>query len=156
MLIYLTDGELIWHGPSSNSSSPNSYWNFKTASLNGSSVLSYWYGYSLATFGHGFGGITILNSSYDEITTICVDNSILQINPGINVTLDCFHDQHESYITDYGVCVTDTPPYFTPFAYYHISSSLNSYLLAIPPLLDYTSRLSHLQHSSPPLVSSDY
>jgi len=143
MVTYLTDGELIWHGPSSNSSSPNSYWNFKTASLNGSSVLSYWYGYSLATFGHGFGGITILNSSYDAITTICVDNSILQINPGINVTLDCFHDQHESYITDYGVCLTDTRPYFT-LSLTTTFHSLDSYLLAMPPLLDYTSRLNHL------------
>jgi hypothetical protein len=64
------------------------------------------FGYSLATFGHGYGGVSVLDQTYNEIYHICVPNDILQIYAGPNVTHDCYHDQHESFLTPQGTIVT--------------------------------------------------
>lgn len=107
-LITTDDGELVWHGPSSfpTSASANNYQNFRVAELNGQSVLSYWYGYSLATFGHGYGSVAILDQTYTQIYNVCVPNDVLQINTGTNLSVPCYHDQHESYVTDRGTVIT--------------------------------------------------
>lgn len=107
-LITTDDGELVWHGPSSfpTSASAYNYQNFRVAELSNQSVLSYWYGYSLATFGHGYGSVAILDQTYNQVYNVCVPNDVLQINTGTNMTFPCYHDQHESYVTDKGTIIT--------------------------------------------------
>jgi len=100
-------GELVWHGPSANLSSSYNYQNVRKAQLNNKPVLTYWYGYSLATFGHGYGSVAVLDETYKTIANVCVPNTVLQIYTGVQgVDSGCYHDQHESYLTNQGTIIT--------------------------------------------------
>lgn len=93
--IYSDDGQLIWQGPSGNYSA------LQPQMLNGSPVITYWSGY--AGEGFGFGAITILNSSYDEIHRVTLDckahNFVTVFDP---LDFDSCIDIHESQLTDNG------------------------------------------------------
>jgi hypothetical protein len=63
--IYTDAGQLIWQGASGNYSA------LQPQMLNGKPVITYWSGYS--GLGFGFGAISILNGSYDEIRRVTLD-----------------------------------------------------------------------------------
>ncbi|EAW12970.1 arylsulfotransferase family protein [Aspergillus clavatus NRRL 1] len=94
-MIYADDGELVWHGPLMNVSA------FQPQMLDGEPVLAYWDGYLFTGF--GFGGITILNSSYQEIHRVTLsgdDEKYVTIDD--SRTYESYLDVHESQITDQG------------------------------------------------------
>ncbi|KAL3449102.1 ASST-domain-containing protein [Aspergillus insuetus] len=95
-MIYAEDGQLVWRGPSVNISA------FQPQMLEGEPVLAYWDGYLFPGF--GFGGITILNSSYDEIYRVTLrggdENEFVTVaEPQV---FDSYIDIHESQITPEG------------------------------------------------------
>ncbi|KAL2809111.1 ASST-domain-containing protein [Aspergillus granulosus] len=94
-MIYADDGQLVWRGPSVNISA------FQPQMLDGEPVLAYWDGYLFPGF--GFGGITILNSSYDEIYRVTLPGSenkfVTVAEPQV---FDSYIDIHESQITPEG------------------------------------------------------
>lgn len=94
--IIATDkGDLIWSGPD------ESVLNFRVQTYNGAAVLTYFQGSGTAgassAVGHGYGGVDILDTNYNLITTVCPK---LQITLPAGVTAQCVADLHESYITD--------------------------------------------------------
>ncbi|CAG8100473.1 unnamed protein product [Penicillium nalgiovense] len=93
--IYSDDGQLIWQGPSGNYSA------LQPQMLNNEPVIAYWSGD--VSRGFGFGGITIVNSSYDEIHRVTLDckaeNFVTIYDP---MTFASCIDIHESEITDNG------------------------------------------------------
>ncbi|GKZ73307.1 hypothetical protein AnigIFM50267_009990 [Aspergillus niger] len=60
--IYSDDGQLVWQGPNANTSA------YQPQMLDGEPVLAYWQGANYQ--GYGFGAISILNASYQEIHRI--------------------------------------------------------------------------------------
>ena len=92
-LIMTDAGQLVWNGPSVNST------NFRIASYENKSVLTYWSGLSTAggNIGHGYGNITFLDSSYNKVLTVCPDFGL--VTPD-NVKYPCEADLHESFVTD--------------------------------------------------------
>ncbi|KAL2839411.1 ASST-domain-containing protein [Aspergillus pseudoustus] len=94
-MIYADDGQLIWRGPSVNVSA------LQPQMLDGEPVLAYWDGYLFPGF--GFGGISILNSSYDEIYRVTLpgdENKFVTIAEP--QAFDSYIDIHESQITPEG------------------------------------------------------
>lgn len=93
--IYSDDGQLIWQGANGNYSA------LQPQILNGEPVIAYWAGY--VGEGFGFGHISILNSSYDEIHHVTIDckeqNFRTVFEP---MTFNSCIDIHESQITDNG------------------------------------------------------
>ncbi|KAJ5365706.1 hypothetical protein N7517_008592 [Penicillium concentricum] len=93
--IYSDDGQLVWQGPSGNYSA------LQPQVLNGEPVMAYWSGY--VSLGFGFGGISIVNSSYDEIHRVTLDceaeNFVTIYDP---MKFASCIDIHESEITDNG------------------------------------------------------
>ncbi|OQE11948.1 hypothetical protein PENFLA_c067G05038 [Penicillium flavigenum] len=93
--IYSDDGQLIWQGPNGNYSA------LQPQILNKEPVIAYWSGD--VSRGFGFGAITIVNSSYDEIHRVTLDckaeNFVTIYDP---MTFDSCIDIHESEITDNG------------------------------------------------------
>ncbi|OQD62637.1 hypothetical protein PENPOL_c011G09373 [Penicillium polonicum] len=93
--IYSDDGQLIWRGPSGNYSA------LQPQILNNEPVIAYWSGD--VSPGFGFGAITIVNSSYDEIHRVTLDckteNFVTIYDP---MTFASCIDIHESEITDNG------------------------------------------------------
>lgn len=63
--IFSDDGQLIWQGPNGNYSA------LQPQVLKDEPVIAYWSGD--VSRGFGFGGITIVNSSYDEIHRVTLD-----------------------------------------------------------------------------------
>ena len=67
----MTDAEqLVWNGASANAT------NLRVASYENKSILTYWSGLSTAgvnmvNVGHGYGNVTLLDSSYNEVFTVC-------------------------------------------------------------------------------------
>ncbi|KAL4808579.1 ASST-domain-containing protein [Aspergillus unguis] len=93
--IYSDDGQLVWQGKAGNISA------LQPQMLDGEPVIAYWDGYS--AFGYGFGHITVLNSSYNEIHRItldCDENNF--VTPFDGVSIDSCIDIHESQITEDG------------------------------------------------------
>ncbi|KAJ9483459.1 hypothetical protein VN97_g9941 [Penicillium thymicola] len=93
--IYSDDGQLVWQGPSGNYSA------LQPQMLNSEPVIAYWSG-DLSS-GFGFGGITIVNNSYDEIHRVTLDckaeNFVTIYDP---MEFASCIDIHESEITDNG------------------------------------------------------
>lgn len=93
--IYSDDGQLVWQGVQGNYSA------LQPQILNGEQVMAYWSGY--LGKGFGFGHISILNSSYDEIHRVTLDcreqNFVTVFDP---ISLDSCIDIHESQFTDRG------------------------------------------------------
>ncbi|CAG8088330.1 unnamed protein product [Penicillium salamii] len=94
-VIYSDDGELVWQGK------PGNYSALQPQMLNDEPVIAYWSGYSGEGF--GFGAITILNSSYDEIHRVTLDckkeGFVTVFDP---LEVDSCIDIHESQLTDNG------------------------------------------------------
>ena len=92
-MIMTETGQLVWHGPMVDSN------NFRVASYKGSPVLTFWSGSSApgANVGHGYGNITFLDSTYNEILNVCPQFGLRTPD---NVTYSCQADFHESFITD--------------------------------------------------------
>jgi hypothetical protein len=94
-MIYGDDGQLVWRGPSVNISA------LQPQVLHGEPILAYWNGYLFPGF--GFGGITILNNSYDEIYRVTlpgVENKFATIAE--SQAFDSYIDIHETQITPEG------------------------------------------------------
>lgn len=93
--IYSDDGQLVWQGANGNYSA------LQPQILNGEPVIAYWAGY--VGDGFGFGHISILNSSYDEIHRIIVDCKEQNFHTVFEpMTFNSCIDIHESQITDNG------------------------------------------------------
>lgn len=93
--IYSDDGQLVWQGASGNYSA------LQPQMLDGEPVIAYWTGY--AGKGFGFGHISILNSSYDEIhrvTLSCKEHNFVTVFDPME--FDSCIDIHESQFTDNG------------------------------------------------------
>lgn len=93
--IYSDDGQLVWQGPN------GSYSALQPQMLDGEPVIALWTGY--AGDGFGFGHISILNSSYDEIHRVTLNckeqNFVTVFDP---MEFDSCIDMHESQFTENG------------------------------------------------------
>lgn len=92
--LIMTDmGQLVWNGPAISAN------NFRVASYEGNSILTYWSGSSApgANVGHGYGNVTFLDATYNEILNVCPQFGL--VTPG-NVAYPCEADLHESFVTD--------------------------------------------------------
>lgn len=91
--IFTDEGQLVWSGPTANST------NFKWQYLDGEPTITFWSGVSSAggNTGHGYGNVTLLDTSYDLKAVVCPDFNLTV--PG-EETFDCQADLHESYLTD--------------------------------------------------------
>lgn len=93
--IYSDDGQLVWQGPSGNYSA------LQPQMLDGEPVIAYWTGY--AGNGFGFGYISILNSSYDEIHRVTLDCQAQKfVTVFAPMSFESCIDIHESQLTDHG------------------------------------------------------
>lgn len=92
--IYSDDGQLVWRGPQMNISA------YQPEMLDGEPVLAYWNGYLFDGF--GFGGISILNISYDEIYRVTLPGDHRFSTVADPQTFESYIDIHESQITDDG------------------------------------------------------
>lgn len=98
--VIMTDSnELIWRGPAGG----YVYNNFKVQQLHDVPVLTSWHGNSSATFGHGYGAISIWDDSYTELYKVCPPG--LGLVAPSNTKYDCYLDMHESYLTDQGTII---------------------------------------------------
>lgn len=93
--------ELIWSGPSGGWV----YNGFRVQQIHNKPYLTYWKGNSSATFGHGYGSVRILNSSYHEVYNICPSAQELDLVTPNHVSYDCYIDQHESFVTSQGTLI---------------------------------------------------
>lgn len=93
--IYSDDGQLVWQGPRANTSA------LQPQTLDGEPVLAYWHGADITGF--GFGSISILNTSYDEIYHVTLpgetETFVTVLDPQ---TFPSYIDIHESEITEQG------------------------------------------------------
>jgi hypothetical protein len=93
--IYSDDGQLVWQGPNA------SYSALQPQMLDGEPVIALWTGY--AGKGFGWGHISVLNSSYDEIHRVTLNckehNFVTGLEP---MEFDSCIDIHESQFTDNG------------------------------------------------------
>lgn len=92
-LIMTDAGQLVWNGPIVIAN------NFRIASYQGKDILTYWTGSSTsaANIGHGYGNVTFLDSSYNEILVVCPQLGL--VTPD-NTKYQCEGDFHESFVTD--------------------------------------------------------
>ena len=107
-LIMTDAGQLVWSGPILTAT------NFRVASFEGSAILTYSNGISssAANIGHGYGNVTFLDATYNEILVVCPKFGLLTPD---NTTYPCEADLHESFVTDrntllvtaYNVTTTD-------------------------------------------------
>ena len=91
--IYSDDGQLVWQGANGN------YTALQPQMLGDEPIIAYWEGFQ--GNGFGFGYISILNSSYDEIhrvTLSCKDLKFVTIYDPIQ--FDSCIDLHESQLTE--------------------------------------------------------
>ncbi|KAL9601634.1 MAG: hypothetical protein Q9179_002808, partial [Wetmoreana sp. 5 TL-2023] len=86
-------GQLVWNGPNTDAT------NLQVFSYRGHQVLSYWSGVSSAgaNVGHGYGNIKFLDTSYNEILTVCPQFGLTTPE---NIKYPCEADFHEVSITD--------------------------------------------------------
>ncbi|GAT21306.1 arylsulfotransferase [Aspergillus luchuensis] len=94
--IYSDDGQLVWQGPNANTSA------YQPQMLDGEPVLAYWQGANY--LGYGFGAISILNASYQEIHRITLPGTDDQhfVTTADPETFPSYIDIHESQITSDG------------------------------------------------------
>lgn len=107
-LIMTDAGQLVWNGPLMDTN------NFRVASFEGGAILTYWSGSttSAANIGHGYGNVTFLDDTYNEILNVCPQFGLLTPD---NTIYPCEADLHESFVTDrdtllvtaYNVTTTD-------------------------------------------------
>ncbi|KAJ5893646.1 hypothetical protein N7495_005337 [Penicillium taxi] len=94
-VIYSDDGQLVWQGSKGN------HYAIQPQILDGEPVIAYWTGYSIEGFGYGY--ISILNSSYDEIHRVRIDckseSFVTVFDP---MQFDSCIDLHESQLTEDG------------------------------------------------------
>ena len=92
-LIMTDAGQLVWSGPILNAN------NLRVASFEGSAILTYWSGLSTsaANIGHGYGNVTFLDATYNEILVVCPK---FGLSTPDNTTYPCEADLHESFVTD--------------------------------------------------------
>lgn len=92
-LIMTDTGELVFNGPTTAAT------NFRVAKYRGDSILTYWSGVSTAgeNIGHGYGNVTFLDSSYNDILVLCPQLGL--VTPD-DVKYECEADLHESFVTD--------------------------------------------------------
>ena len=93
VLIMTDAGELVWNGPEIVAN------NFRVASYQGKDILTYWTGASNSklNIGHGYGSVTFLDTSYNEILVVCTQLGL--VTPD-NSTYSSEADLHESFVTD--------------------------------------------------------
>ena len=107
-LIMTDAGQLVWSGPIWDTN------NLRVASFEDSAILTYWSGSSssAANSGHGYGNVTFLDATYNEVLVVCPK---FWLSTPDNTTYPCEADLHESFITDrntllvtaYNVTTTD-------------------------------------------------
>ncbi|KAL4753682.1 hypothetical protein BDW72DRAFT_168386 [Aspergillus terricola var. indicus] len=93
--IYADTGDLIWHGPEGKT------YAYQPQTLHGEPVLTFWQGHNVKGFGYGH--ISILNASYEEIHRVTLPGS--KDNTFVTATNESFPsyiDIHESTITEHG------------------------------------------------------
>ena len=92
-VIMTQDGQLVWNGPVVAAN------NFRVATFEGQKILTYWSGGSTgaANIGHGYGNVTFLDSSYNEILVVCPKLGLVYTD---NTPYPCDGDLHESFVTD--------------------------------------------------------
>ncbi len=92
-LIMTDAGQLVFNGPIVTAT------NFRHAKYKGKNILTYWSGISTAgaNIGHGYGNVTFLDTSYNEILTVCPKLGL--VTPD-NTQYPCEADLHESFTTD--------------------------------------------------------
>lgn len=97
--IYSDDGQLVWQSPHESHHSA-----LQPQILDGEPVLAYWEGFKGSGF--GFGHISILNSSYDEIHRVTLDcneqNFVTGCDEQQQQQFDSCIDSHEARLTEYG------------------------------------------------------
>ena len=93
-LIMTDKGQLVWESPTAGSVT-----NFRAVKYKGQDILTYWSGVASlgANVGHGYGNVTLLDSSYQAIAVVCPQFGL--VTPG-NIKYQCEGDFHESFITD--------------------------------------------------------
>ena len=94
----MTDrGQLVWKGPTTDVTVTS----LQVSSFEGQPILTYWVGpvTMLPNFGHGYGNITFLDTSYNEILVVCPKFGLLTAD---NTSYPCEADVHESLITSRG------------------------------------------------------
>ncbi|KAL5002019.1 ASST-domain-containing protein [Aspergillus recurvatus] len=93
--IYADTGDLVWHGPEGKT------YAYQPQTLHGEPVLTFWQGHNVKGFGYGH--ISILNASYEEIYRVTLPDS--EDNKFVTATNELFPsyiDIHESTITEDG------------------------------------------------------
>ncbi|KAL5051967.1 hypothetical protein BDW71DRAFT_202108 [Aspergillus fruticulosus] len=93
--IYADTGDLVWHGPEGKT------YAYQPQTLHGEPVLTFWQGHNVKGFGYGH--ISILNASYEEIYRVTLPGS--EDNTFVTATNESFPsyiDIHESTITEDG------------------------------------------------------
>ena len=90
--LIMTDvGQLVFNGPIVDAA------NFRHAVYKGRNILTYWSGIS-TDMGHGYGNITFLDTSYNQILTVCPKLGLVTAE---NTEYSCdAGDFHESLTTD--------------------------------------------------------
>lgn len=101
LAIYSDDGQLVWYRPDSEKSN-EIYFTIRPQRWNDQPVITYWEG-EFFMEGYGYGAITILNSSYQEIAKVTLpaseENIFKASSPG---NRSSYIDLHEDTITDEG------------------------------------------------------
>ena len=94
-LIMKDDGQLVWNGEN------NITFNFRVATYQNASILTFWTGIINpdSYFGIGYGNVTFLDTSYNKILTVCPQFDL--VTPD-GTKHQCEADLHESFITDRG------------------------------------------------------
>ncbi|KAL4776750.1 ASST-domain-containing protein [Aspergillus nidulans var. acristatus] len=93
--IYADTGDLVWHGPEGKT------YAYQPQTLHGEPVLTFWQGHNVKGFGYGH--ISILDASYEEIHRVTLPGS--KDNTFVTATNESFPsyiDIHESAITEHG------------------------------------------------------
>jgi hypothetical protein len=97
-MIMTDSGQLVWEGPKTNTTVIT---NLHVSTFENHPILSYWNGTisTGANVGHGYGSITFLDTSYNEILNICPKLGLVTFD---NATHPCEADIHESHVTSRG------------------------------------------------------
>lgn len=91
-LIMTDAGQLVWNGPTSQAA------NFRVQTYRGKNILTYWRSSTAKGpgAGRGYGEVVFLDTSYNEILTVCPNIKLLTSDGS---TPACGADFHESFIT---------------------------------------------------------
>lgn len=101
LAIYSDDGQLVWYRPGS-AGSDEIFFTIHPQQWNCEPVLTYWEG-AFHIEGYGYGAITILNSSYEEIGKVTLpstEENTFKTSSSKNYS--SYVDLHEDIITDEG------------------------------------------------------